>query len=368
MYSAFTVHKCPPPSSPLLPSPPPSSPPPLPSPLLPPQLFPSHYHPAFITAHLSTRQRQQSTSGKKGAGLFREEDETDRLRYGGHTGRHSDDPFVGPYAGHHAWTNRFRQLSKRVGAFRPKESRPLSLFHASNIPHPSAQPLSKHRNETERSGDWERNGGTTLEPCDASKPAWYEEPISHQFLPRNSQSRAGDFTLPFATGFKGSKSGMGVADPSEGGSDPVLSPLLSHYHYLNRCLLPSAAPCLGSDAGVVHVAFDCGAVVVYYGRGIPPAVAPTRSDSTSDRSAALAIARATDRLPVVGVAVYQMESKTYSCSRSGVECVRLLLAFASIHIHVLYLWCIRACVYTCMYTMYVHVYVKVHVHARMYRV
>ena len=248
------------------------------------QVFSAHYHPKFVNTHMR-RQRSATKASSKLSNIAAEEDE-DRRRYGGIREKHFTDPFRGNYTGQYALTSRIDRLSHELRSFHPRDGRDVKFNGTSKLSSPKKPQHISTRVESDLQGS-------------SSLAAWFEEPVSH--------SPASDLTSPAGTD-KPFLSGMhrSVADRYHQSSSEPLSP--SRLYYQHRCILPPASSLLQQQqqqqgsAVVVHMEFDSGAVVAYYGE--------------EARSAAIATLAEQDMLvPATGLAVYLTESHSYSASR-----------------------------------------------------
>ena len=224
---------------------------------------------------------------------------------GGLSEKDFGEKFLGAYPGCFAWSNRFAHLRQSVNAFSPSEGKYLNFRHSSRLSRPPVVNTIRGL-RPQQQGD-ETN--CDLEMVEASKKAWYKEPIAMS-VPTAGGGGGGvlssiDFGLPLLTGVVKTPA-IRPASRVKNGSE---SPSNFQFTYKNHCILPSAADVLGSESTVTHATFSCGVVVAYYGkRGTQGNVGVGDSPLPIGQ-------RILDQLPVTGIAVYRTDSLSYSATR-----------------------------------------------------
>ena len=275
------------------------------------QAFPGHYHPKFVVTYVRRLKAAKSGGSSRAANISREEEE-DRLACGGLSEKHFGEKFLGVYAGHFAWSNRFARLRQSVDAFSPSAGKSLNFHRSSHLSSPPAVNTIRGLRPQQR-GD---ETGCDLETVEASKKSWYQEPISMSMsMPPAGGGGGGgilsqsDFDLPFLTGMVKTPAVQPESSTSrvKNGTDFPANNLT--FTYKNHCILPADANVLGSDSTVMHAVFTCGVVVAYYGKG------GTQEDAGVGDSPLPVGQQILDRLPVTGVAVYRTDSQSYSATR-----------------------------------------------------
>ena len=216
-------------------------------------------------------------------------------------------------------------------AFSPSGGKSLSFHRSSQLSSPPAVNTIRGLRPRQRG----EPTSCDLETVEASRKAWYREPISMS-MPAVGGGGGGvlsqsDFDLPFLTGMVRMPAVQleNFASSVKNGAEFPANNL--PFTYKNHCILPAEANVLGSDSTVVHAVFTCGVVVAYYGKG------GSLEDVGVGDSPLLVGQRILDRLPVTGVAVYRTNSQSYSATRliqiiyrplsSGILVVHIVLVY-----------------------------------------
>ena len=257
-------------------------------------MFPSHYNTQFSHAYL--RAQRSRIIAPVHQSTIEQEEEGDRLKYGGYSHKKQNEPFLGTYPGYHGYTNRLQRLDQVVEGFQPLQTRTLSFYKASHL-----EGLSLF--ETKRSRLLKIPGvknavshTAKVEPLAVLKKPWYEEPLLYS---GESISKS-NFSVAFVTGMAKSTSTNKQSSVISSLEDALVP---SRYYYNHACLLPAPPT---ADSYLISVEFTSNMVVCYYGNDKSEAGKKEVVDQSLVGGA---------RVMMNTLVIYQTDKQTYSLSR-----------------------------------------------------
>ncbi|XP_064396222.1 spatacsin-like isoform X6 [Halichondria panicea] len=258
------------------------------------QMFPGHYNSQFTRSYLlSQRSRviapvHQST--------IEQEEEGDRLKYGGYSDKNQTEPYLGLYHGFYGHTNRLQRLNNLIEDFQPSQSQTLNFYKASHFESSSTFVTKRNRMLKLPGVKNAVSQIAEIEPLMTSRKPWFKEPVLHSV---ESMSKS-NFNVNFVTGMSKSIASR-QQSPLVSNLEEALSP--SKYYYGHLCLLPAPPT---SDSCLVSVEFSSKLVVCYYGSDKVEAVKKEEETSPIVGGA---------RVMVNTLVIYHTDKQTYSISR-----------------------------------------------------